>query len=443
MRAVGPARVHGQRWVDVIVALVFALIAALGSYAGMRRLTTVVRAPEMSDVWFDGDIPRVSTTITDRWSEKHQRARVHPLFPLITVPAYAARAFGVSPRTVVTGFTLIVAFLWPIALFALLRAIGLARTDAAVFTALGLTSGAAVFWLAVPESFGLGSVTIMLGLLPAALGRSRHVRDRWYVVASACSLSITTTNWSAGLFATAVKHRWRGTIWISAVALAVVAALARLQRVFVPMAGFFIGGVGSEQQFVFRPDAERIAVVLRAMFIHSMVIPNLVTIARVPVCAGALSASAGSTALSLQQASGVTTVWGTVAVCGWIVLLAIALVSAYQHRRNDRFLWAVLLFLLAQIALHLVYGKETFLYAMDYLPAVIIFAAFGAVGKFRRAALVFAIGVAVVAGVNNVLQFTTASKFVAAEALRSALVCSPVSGVGHAQDARRPTTSRG
>lgn len=421
----------GRRWPDLAIAFAFALIAAFGSYAGTLRLTKVVRAPAMSDVWFDGDIPRVSVTLTDRWSDKHQRARVHPLFPLLTVPAYGLRALGVSQSGIVTAFTVLVAFLWPTVLFALLRAMGLARTDAAVFTALGLTSGAAVFWLTVPESYTLASETVMLGLLPAALAGRKHVRDRWFVVASACSLSVTTTNWTAGLLATAVRRNWLRTIGISLIALILVIVLARLQRIFVPLAGFFLGGVGSEKQFLFNPTAARIGVVLHAIFVHAMVVPGLTTIARQPVCVIASQHVRGHwTALSAQRSAGAVTSAGVVATVGWIVVFAAGIWSGFRRWRTDRFVWAVALFLLGQIALHLVYGKETFLYALDYMPALISIAAFGALGRHRRVVLVCAAGVAVLAGVNNVQQFAAASDFVAAEAVRSASTCTPVGESG-------------
>ena len=66
---------------------------------------------------------------------------------------------------------------------------------------LGLGSAGAVFWLTVPESYGLGSITLMLPLALLAAGAWRRIPAGWWVAASAASLSITVTNWMSGLTA--------------------------------------------------------------------------------------------------------------------------------------------------------------------------------------------------------------------------------------------------
>lgn len=176
----------------VFTALV--LLAATASATGARRLGPAVRRPEMTDVWFDADAPRVATSLGDRWSEKHRRAQVHPRFPLLTVPSYALQALGLTRARAVSVLVGAAAFSWPVA--------------AALFTGLGLASAACVFWLAVPESFAFGSATVMCGLMPAALAGRLPVRERWTTVASAFSLSVTTPNWTAGLLAAAASHPW-------------------------------------------------------------------------------------------------------------------------------------------------------------------------------------------------------------------------------------------
>ncbi len=60
------------------------------------------------------------------------------------------------------------------------------------------------------------------------------------------------------------------------------------------------------------------------------------------------------------------------------------------------------------MALHLLYGEETFLYALHYLPLLIASAALAALGRFRRIALILALIVLCVGGLNNLMKFRQA-----------------------------------
>lgn len=120
-------------------------------------------------------------------------------------------------------------------------------------------------------------------------------------------------------------------------------------------------------------------------------------------------------ALSVQRSpSGSALGW--VAVAGWLGLLVAGWHAARRSLRSQRFGAVVVLFLLGQLALHAVYGRETFLYALDYLPALVALAALGTRGPHRRAVLAATEAVAAAAGVTNVRQFQRAAAFVAAEA---------------------------
>jgi hypothetical protein len=61
-----------------------------------------------------------------------------------------------------------------------------------------------------------------------------------------------------------------------------------------------------------------------------------------------------------------------------------------------------------QLALHLVIGKESFLYAMHIAPLLIAVAACGTLGRQRVVVLVMAASLVMTAGVNNWRQFERA-----------------------------------
>ena len=66
---------------------------------------------------------------------------------------------------------------WLALIYGLLRAFGLHRPDAVIFTLLAGVSAAAVFWFPVPETYCLGTLSLLLPLLLAARGRCRTGRS--------------------------------------------------------------------------------------------------------------------------------------------------------------------------------------------------------------------------------------------------------------------------
>lgn len=414
---------HSAGWLrDVAIAIALAVVAAAGSGMGVHATGPSIRAPAMGDVWFDADAPRVTTSLLDRWSDKHQRAQVHPLFSLMTVPSYVMRAAGVDPETRVTVIVVATAALWVMTLYALLRLMGCVPIDATLFSLLGLASASAIFWLTVPESFGLGSVTVMLGLAPAAVLGTRP-RDRWFIAASAASLSITTTNWMAGLAATVARHRpWR-SVRITVAALVAVVALWGAEKVFVPAAGFFLAPVRGEQRFMFRPTVSRAAVVVRQAIVGAMIAPMPGRVPREPTVPVGAAVPAHATGLTMQSPAGATAPWSLPGVLLWLALLSAGAAEAWRRRRATALPLVLSLFLAGQLGLHFIYGRETFLYALDYFPALLLLAAFSLTDgpAWRRSATrAAAVVLIVLAGASNLRSFRASVAFVAAEGVRTA-----------------------
>ena len=125
--------------------------------------------------------------------------------------------------------------LWIGTLYVLLRLLGCRKLDASIFTLLGLSSASALFWLPVPNSYTWGSLSIMLRASCCSCFAEQHtVGAAAYVVASAFTLSVTVTNWMAGLLVTLVRWPWRQAAQLSINALCLVVLLWGVQKFIFP-----------------------------------------------------------------------------------------------------------------------------------------------------------------------------------------------------------------
>ena len=104
------------------------------------------------DFWFESDTVReVSNMIST--TDDHSRTSVHPLFSILTfIPVYLVKhTLAIPPLQAVLYVTSILGGIWMGTLYLLLRLLGCRTLDACVFTALGLSSASAIFWLPVPN----------------------------------------------------------------------------------------------------------------------------------------------------------------------------------------------------------------------------------------------------------------------------------------------------
>ena len=214
------------------------------------------------DVWFDADMPRVLRNMTIR-EEFHWTLYKHPLFSIIFWPLTSVvRIFGPDPLLAVRIVTTINAGLAVALLWALLARLGLAVIDRVLVTLLFFASATMIFWFTVPETFTFGMTTLLLALHVAITPPPKTVLG--YIahgLVSLATLSVTITNWAAGLLATALSYglidhpiqllrKWFGnlrTAWddlkapvgLSLAVLLVAMALAVLQDMLFGEASLF------------------------------------------------------------------------------------------------------------------------------------------------------------------------------------------------------------
>lgn len=396
------ARKHS---LDILLVVAIALLAAFASYQVAQRLDSTIVENQAFNVWFDADVPRVFANMTD-WSSDHERTKVHPLFSIIALPSVSIvkTVLNVDPLTAVRLVIAAVAALWLGALLIVLRLMGCRRLDATIFSIVGATSAAAMFWFVVPETYPFGSLSILVALCLVALSQYRKLSALWYTLVSALTLSFTTTNWMVGILATMTNYRWKRALQITVNAFCLVVVLWGVQKFIIPSADFFIGD-REEKKFIFLQLSSRPLHVLKSFVSHTMIMPaiELVTNRKNP-----------DWPMMLTQRSlpGSASLWGTIAVVLWTALLGLGIWGFFSAKQHRKLRWVLGLTILGQLALHAIYGKETFLYALHFAPLLVILAAFSTLTPARPIALVLAGMLILTAGVNNSLQFSKAAEFV-------------------------------
>jgi hypothetical protein len=380
---------------DVALVALFAVLGgACACYVGSRLepLTYV----SFNDFWFGADTARVFGNLTDRFSN-HYRTNVHPLFSLLVcAPVTALSRLAPISRFSAVLIALTVNSAITTALLCCLLRSFLPRLDTAIWSLAFLSSAAFLFWFGTPETFAFGSFSIALALLIAAvpLGRRRGAST----IASALTLAFTITNWTAGLIATLVSQPVRRAAQVTIYAFAAVAALSVIQYTLYPSAGKFLF-VRGENHYLMHDPVQRSIANTTNFWINSMLAPRVAATPEINP-QGQLSVRSRSSSLSpLAKATAV----------GWLILLAGGVYALAREARLRPFGLALGAMLACQLALHLVYGDEPFLYAAHYMPLLIVLGAFSAMTRLRWPALALAVLVVGAAAFNNLQQFDAAA----------------------------------
>ena len=386
---------------DAVIALgLLLVIGALVWLTAARFDPRFLKDPDGNDVWFEADLPTVSDRILHRWSDQSRNAR-HPLFPLLaTLPINVAKTV-VGEQTALRLLIVKVAALWVVALYLLLRAVTPGRLDALIFTALGSVSAAAVFWLPVPETYALGSLSVIAALALCAWDPMGKAGATAYVSAAAFSLAVTTTNWVSGLAAIFSRKPWRTALQLAANSLTVVVVLWGVQHMLFSSATFFIGE-GAQTRFVLPHGLAGIAQSLRAVVFHSMVMPAIAVVPE-PKWGSIMSvqdAAIGSGGSIAVVATGV-----------WVLLLGAGAWSVATRASAVR--GPLLAALAGHLVVYSVYGEETFLYTLHIAPLLVCLAALATNTRLRTVALGSAALLVVLLAVHNSRKLAEALSFFA------------------------------
>jgi hypothetical protein len=396
-----------QKWADTLVVFILASTIAIATYYGAQQIDPIISTDNQAgDIWFEGDLPRVFSNMTDRVSN-HYRTKVHPIFSLTAFPPVLVitKIFGLAPIASVRVVISVVAALWITTLFVLFRLIRLHRFDAILFSILATVSAAAMCWFIVPETYSFGSLTILLAFCFTALAEYYQFSSFWYVTVSAFTLSMTTTNWITGILMAIVNFSRKKALQITVNAFCLIVLLWSVQKFFFVSAVFFLGD-REEKDYILMSTSGGPLQVLKSFVAHTMVLPtiNIVTNRYKPP---------HWPVLSTQFADpGSGSIWGMVAVVLWTALLGLGIWGFFSHQQHRKLRTIVGLTLLGHLLLHCVYGNETFLYSLHFIPALIILAAFSVFTRARIVALLMATALILTVGVNNIIQINKAISFV-------------------------------
>jgi hypothetical protein len=399
-------------WLDITIAFGLGLLGAIASFWGAQFVDPKVTDLDAINIWFEADLPRVYANMNSgsstgmAWMD---RTAVHPLFLLIAFPPTVGlrHLLNLEPRTATQIIIAIVALLWVAALFALLRVIGCQRFDAGLFCLLGGTSAAAMFWFSIAETYSFGSLTIVLGLLFAALTQHYWFSRFWYIGVNLLTFSITVTNWMVGILATWMNHPTKRTIWIGVQTFFLTVGLWCVQKIFFPGAGFLFLTT-DDVRYIAPEEAGGWLKVLQSFLAHTMVMPV------VEVFSDRYPDKPERLPIMLTQISdpGSASVWGTLAVVCWLALLALGLLSLFSLKKARKLRWVLGLTLLGQLVLHLLYGGETFLYSLHFIPLFVVLGALTTLTRWRWAGLGLAVLVVAFSLPNNIQQFQEVTEIV-------------------------------
>jgi hypothetical protein len=412
---------HKQRprWLAPLVAVLLALIAAAASLYRSEMIDPVVlhhygygeddtSGPNASNLMFDADMPKITYIMTDRFSNRHAYTSEHPLISLaMFTPVKALRVLGLHEVDAIYLVVAAMCAVWTGLLFSLLLLWGCRVLDAAIFTILAHTSAAAIFWFSVPEVFTFGSATILAAMILTMWPRNVPpvIRD---TIGTALTLSMTLTNSMVGLLNAAMRLSLRHIWIVAASALMIVTALWGLQKYIFPEAQFFFPPrSGWVSNYLFAPTPMRIVEVILGFFSDTIVMPRIEVLKASELPLPGL----GDQMMTVQRSLPLTTgLVGALATLSWLALLGLGVWAAYKTRPRLATLCGLIA--VGQLALHTVFGSQTFLYTMHFLPLLIVVAACATFTKHRNAALALACIVSVTAGMNNWAEFRGAASVV-------------------------------
>ena len=385
---------------DVAIITILALSMAIGSYQLSGWLNDQMQnmLVYVNDLWFDADVYRIYYVMTDRMSVENDRSTTHPLFAIIAYPTMQAMTsiLGIGPPRALRLLVAISAALWIVCLYSTMRLIDCKKFDATVFSVLAASSSSSIFWFAIPETFAMGSISILVSLAFIAFTRFKNINLIWYVILNIFTLSITITNWIAGLTVTYIKLSFRKFMVTIALALTIALCLWLIQTVLFPSAHQL---VSNESGYILMTQAGGVINSLQAILVHSMIAPAL-------LLRNGLGIVSGELILSFQGATlGSGSVWGAIAVIPWIFLLCLGVRSFFIANIDPGFRLTLVIILIVQVLLHLIYGSEVFLYSLHFLPLIIIFASLTTLTRYRKVALVLALLLIPLAFMNNGAQF--------------------------------------
>ena len=389
---------------DIYIILCLSFIAMFLSLYSSHLLDPAVIRRDSQSSYFEADVARVYNNMADRYSN-HYRTKVHPLFSLIaaTPVLIAKKALRIPPYYSIKIYIAVIASFWIISIYIFLRLIGCQKFDAFLLSLLSIISSASIFFLAVPETYSFGSLSIILSFIILRLSDFRNLSHWWFTGTSALTLSFTITNWMAGIFVTFSNFKMKRAAQITVNAFVIVILLWSVQKFIFPSSEFFIG-YKEEQKYILNEESGGILKIASSFLFHSMVMPKIQIVDK-------YNRPNWPIMFTQKSLPGSGSRWGLLSVITWGILLVFGLWKFIKYRTFIRIRIVIGLTIIFQFILHLIYGDETFLYSLHFLPLLVLLVSFATLTTARRFVLFFIFLLILFTGINNFIQFDKAIKF--------------------------------
>ncbi|MBV9080629.1 MAG: hypothetical protein JO102_05880 [Elusimicrobia bacterium] len=243
----------------------------------------------------------------------------------------------------------------------------------------------------------LGAVTMIPPLMLTAGEQPGSLVG--HVVASIFAIGITVTNWMVAVFASLVDLGWKLAAVVGAAALAAATFFGEAHRVVFPNAVKMFKTAGGEAAYMWAPETGGPWAIIRAFFFHSMVAPEITF---------KVNWRHENWPMMSMQFSGLFSGvhgWSCVATLSWTLLLMAGFAALATLKDQIRLRTTLLLSILYQFLLHLLYGRETFLYGIHFMPLLILCVALATRTRWRPVVLALSAVLCVSASINNYRQF--------------------------------------
>ena len=210
-----------RRWRRLVCAAVVSFAAGATLSFLLTGHLFVTGAHRMQDLWFQADTRRVFDNLTNRHSD-HHRTSVHPLSALLLAsPTIGLKHAGFAPDVAARLTSAAGAGVLTLMFFLLVHRLLGRIVDAWLFSCLLMSSSAFLFFTGVVELYVWGGASIITALLLGAV--QGRLGPFALVLGGTAALSVTVTNWMAGLAVSLVREGAARTSVIGAVSFALVA----------------------------------------------------------------------------------------------------------------------------------------------------------------------------------------------------------------------------
>ena len=405
---------------DYYVLCIFAIVGAAISWTCSEMVFQAVLEKDLFNIWFDADCIQVNSQMNERWSPEHYRAQRHPFFSLLTTPIIWVlnAATQLNAEIIIRALLAMSSACTGVIFYLICRQITRRICTAAIWTTLLLTSSGFIFWSGIPETFCFGMSTILLPFAILAYGLPKPRSETSFTITTLLSLSITVTNAMSGVVCTLLAFSPRRTFEILKNVLCLAVGALIIQSVLIPKTAdsiFFCPNLAGEAHWMNRPEAGGILTKARAVLLYGELMPQVAGNLRSPVPQTA-GTNATTSSRTFSNLTVQTEPYGRFARFGafiWLGLLSFGIYNGLSQRARPELMFSAIgIVVLGQLALHLVYGVETFLYSAHFGPLFILLSAFACRTRYETTVIWLAVVLVPIQAWNNVSAFWWCSDYV-------------------------------